>query len=154
MHISRCRTKSSPTVTFFQGPDHFHLAVSYLELIKEGAHFELVDGSSPQLTDHHPVLPRGAHLHDAPLPLWLAVLGRRPVEHLVTLDVRGLLLDLVEARGGGKKHAVCFISCGRAVVIIVLTHVKSEVGSNCACARELKRQRTEQFIYQSVSCQL
>lgn len=141
MHISRCRTKSSPTVTFFQGPDHFHLAVSSLELIKEGAHFELVDGSSPQLTDHHPVLPRGAHLHDAPLPLWLAVLGGRPVEHLVTLDVRGLLLDLVEARGG-------------KVVIFVLTHVKSEVGSNCACARELKRQRTEQFIYQSVHCQL
>lgn len=82
--------------TFFQCPDHLHLTVSPLELIKEGTHFELVDGSSLQLTDHHPVFPWGTYLHDAPLPLWLAVFSGWPVKHLVTLDVRGLLLDLVE----------------------------------------------------------
>lgn len=85
--------------TFFQRPDHLHFTVGSLELIKEGAHFELVDGSFLQLTDHHPVLPRGAYLQDTPLALRLPVLGRRPVEHLVTLDVRGLLLDLEETRG-------------------------------------------------------
>lgn len=45
--------------TFFQCPDHLHLTVSSLELVKEGTHFELVDGSLLQLTDHHPVLKWG-----------------------------------------------------------------------------------------------
>lgn len=91
--------------TFLQRPNHLHLAVGPLELIKEGAHFELVDGSSPQLTDHHPVFPRGAHFHDAPLPLGLAVISRSPVKHLVTLDVGGLLLNLVAEiyTGAGEK---------------------------------------------------
>lgn len=59
--------------TFFQCPDHLHLTVSPLELIKEGAHFELIDGSSFQLTDYRPIFPWGVYLHEAPLPLWLAV---------------------------------------------------------------------------------
>ncbi len=95
-------------VTFLQCPDHFHLAVSSLELIKEGAHFELVDGSFLQLTDHHPFLPWGMYLQDAPLPLWLTVLSRGPVKHLVTLDVRRLLLDLVESV---EKRGMQIILC-------------------------------------------
>lgn len=82
------------SLTILQCPDHLHLTVSPLELIKEGAHFELVDGASFQLTDHHPVVPRGVYLHNAPLPLGLPVISRRPVKHLVTLNVRGLLLHL------------------------------------------------------------
>lgn len=84
------------SVTFFQRPDHLDLTVSSLELIKERAHFEFVDGTSLQLTDHHPVLPWGVYFQDTPLPLWLAVLSGYPVKHLVTLDVCGLLLNLVE----------------------------------------------------------
>jgi len=86
-------------LTFFQCPDHLHLTVSSLELIKEGAHFELVDGPSPQLADYHAVLPCCVYLQDTPLPLWLAMLSGRPVKHLVTLDVWGLLLYLVEVHG-------------------------------------------------------
>lgn len=84
------------SITILRCPDHLHLAVSPLELIKEGAHFELVDGASLQLTDHHPVVPRGVYLHDAPLPLRLPVIGRWPVKHLVPLNVRRLLLHLVD----------------------------------------------------------
>lgn len=86
--------KKKFSLTFLQCPNHLHLTVSPLELIKEGTHFELVDGSSLQLTDHHPVLPRGVYLQDTPLPLRLAVLSGNSVKHLVALDVRGLLLDL------------------------------------------------------------
>lgn len=82
--------------TIFQGPDHLHFAVSPLELIKEGPYFKLIYGSSLQLTDHHPIFPWGVHFRNAPLTLWLAVFSRRPVKHLVTLDVRGLLLHLVD----------------------------------------------------------
>lgn len=93
---SKGEKKKIISFTILQCPDHLHLAVSPLELIKEGAHFELVDGASLQLTDHYPVLPRGVYLHDAPLPLWLTMISSWPVKHLVTLNVRGLLLHLVK----------------------------------------------------------
>lgn len=90
------KKKKIISFTILRCPDHLHLAVSPLELIKEGAHFELVDGASLQLTDHHPVVSGGVYLHDAPLPLWLPVISRWPVKHFVTLNVRRLLLHLVE----------------------------------------------------------
>lgn len=90
------KKKKIISFTILQCPDHLHLAVSPLELIKEGAHFELVDGASLQLTDHHPVFPRGVYLHDPPLALWLPVISRWPVKHLVTLNVWRPLLHLVE----------------------------------------------------------
>lgn len=89
------KEKKMVLFTILRCPDHLHLAVSPLELIKEGAHFELIDGASLQLTDHHPVVPGGVYLHDAPLPLRLSVISRWPVKYLVTLNVRRLLLHLV-----------------------------------------------------------
>lgn len=118
---------SAQTVTFFQSSDHLHLAVSSLELIKEGPHFDLVDGPSLQLPDHHPILLRGPDLQDTPLALRLAMIHVRPVKHLVTLDVWRLLLNLVEmnikrTRGGETFHfTVCkeawALSYAAAVVV-------------------------------------
>lgn len=85
-------------LTFLQCLDHLHLTVSSLELIEEGAHFELVNGAFLQLTNHHAILRRGTCLQDTPLPVGLAVLSRDPVENLVTLDVWGLLFDLTEIK--------------------------------------------------------
>lgn len=102
--------KKIVSFTILQRPDHLHLAVSPLELIKEGAHFELVDRASFQLTDHHPVLPGGVYLHDAPLPLRLPVISRWPVKHLVALNVRGQLLHLVQRQISQQLAKMSFFS--------------------------------------------
>lgn len=109
---SKGEKKKIISFTILQCPDHLHLAVSPLELIKEGAHFELVDGASLQLTDHYPVLPRGVYLHDAPLPFWLTMISSWPVKHLVTLNVRGLLLHLVETNATTTSKDFVFFHKG------------------------------------------
>lgn len=85
----------TPTPTFLEGLADLDVAVCALEFVEKWANFELVRDALPELWHDGAVLRGAAHLEDTPLAL-LRPLWRRPVHHLVALNVLRLLLHLVE----------------------------------------------------------
>lgn len=89
--------RRAATPTFLQRLAHFDVAVGSLELVEERADLKVVADPFAELRHHGAVLPGGADLEHGPLAP-LRPLRRRPVHHLVALDVLRLLLHLVDSK--------------------------------------------------------
>lgn len=72
--------------TFLQSLANFDITVGSLELVEEGADFEFICDTLPELRQNGAVLPRCSHLEHFPFAP-LHPLRGRPVHHLVALGV-------------------------------------------------------------------